>query len=144
MGVLSLRIESYDREGTLARVEVRIARLLNPRLGERGYTSHIFLFWDLAQDYLSYDIHDTYQDRHWSAQDTEVFFSPDFMRREWFLGPPKSQAGIPSAAEFYLRPALDREKFPHERTISISPQLETRIRAQDAAGRLVFEGVRAE
>lgn len=55
-----LRIESYDREGNLARIEVRTARLLNPRLGERGYASHFFLFWDVARDYLSYDIHDTY------------------------------------------------------------------------------------
>jgi len=133
-----LRIESYDREGNLVRVEVRTARLLNPRLEERGYANHIFLFWDLSADFLSYDIHDTYQYRHWSAQDQAVFFSPDFMRRVWFLGPAKSQARVPSAAEFYLRPALDREKFPQERKIRLSPQLEARIRAQEAARRLVF------
>lgn len=139
-----LRIESYDREGNLILVEVRTARLLNPRLEERGYASHIFIFWDLSQDFLSYDVHDTYQYRSWSAQDQAVFFSPDFMRREWFLGPARSQAGVPSAAEFYLRPALDREKFPQERPIRLSPRLAARIRAQETAGRLVFKESRSD
>lgn len=133
-----LRIESYDREGNLARIEVRTARLLNPRLGERGYASHFFLFWDVARDYLSYDIHDTYQERSWSEQEKTAFFSPDFMRREWFLGPPRSQAGVPSAAEFYLRPALDPGKFPHERTIRLPAEVAARVEAQESAGYLVF------
>ena len=42
---------------------------------------------------------------------------------------------------FFLRPALYREKFPQERQIVLSPQLEARIRAQEAAGQLIFEAV---
>jgi hypothetical protein len=41
--------------------------------------------------------------------------------------------------EFFLRPALERDKFPTERHIQLSAELEERIRAQEAAGRLVFE-----
>jgi hypothetical protein len=37
------------------------------------------------------------------------------------------------------QPAVYREKFPQERQIVLSPQLEARIRAQEKAGRLVFE-----
>jgi hypothetical protein len=37
-----------------------------------------------------------------------------------------------------LRPTLDREKFPQARRIVLSPELEEKIRQQDAAGHLVF------
>jgi hypothetical protein len=43
-----------------------------------------------------------------------------------------------SPDEFYLRPSLDPEKFPEERKIVLSPELEARIQAQEQAGRLVF------
>lgn len=133
-----LRIESYNRQGVLMFVEVRTARMLNPQLGEKGYAAHLFVFWDVERDFLSYDVHDTYQYHSWSASDKAVFFTPDFMRRRWFLGPSRSQAGVPSAAEFYLQPALDREKFPHERQITILPAVAARIEAQEQAGHLVF------
>jgi hypothetical protein len=68
-----------------------------------------------------------------------VFFSPDFLRRVWFVAPLKSQATVPNPEAFFLRPALYREKFPQERQIKLSPQLEARVRAQETAGRLVFE-----
>jgi len=41
--------------------------------------------------------------------------------------------------EFYLRPGLELGKFPEHRSIQLSMALAERIRAQDAAGRLVFE-----
>ena len=53
--------------------------------------------------------------------------------------PLKSQATGPTPDTFFLRPALFREKFPQERQIGLSPPLEARIRAQEAAGQLVFE-----
>ncbi len=55
------------------------------------------------------------------------------------MAPLKSQATVPNPETFFLRPALYREKFPQERQIVLSPQLEARIRAQEVAGRLVFE-----
>lgn len=133
-----LRIESYDRQGSLMFVEVRTARMLNPQLGDRGYAAHLFVFWDAERDFLSYDVHDTYQYHSWSPLDKAIFFTPDFMRRRWFLGPPRSQAGVPSAAEFYLRPALDPGKFPHERTIRLPAEVAVRVEAQESAGYLVF------
>ena len=61
------------------------------------------------------------------------------MRRVWFLAPLKFLEEIRSPEEFYLRPHLHREKFPQDRRIEISADLEERIRAQEPAGHLVFE-----
>jgi hypothetical protein len=60
------------------------------------------------------------------------------MRREWFLEPPKSTMVLRSPEEFYLRPALERDKFPTERKISLSPELNSRVEAQEREGKLVF------
>src|SRR5262249_11452181 len=68
----------------------------------------------------------------------EVLFTPDFMRRVWFLAPLKFLEEIRSPEEFYLRPLLYREKFPQDRRIEISADLEERIRSQEEAGKLVF------
>ena len=134
-----LRIEEYDANGVLTYIEDRTAHLVNPELGNTGYEAHIFLSWDIPQDIMSYDVHDAYQPRAWSVADQQVFFSPDFLRRVWFVAPLKSQATVPNPEAFFLRPALYREKFPQERQIVLAPQLEARIRAQETAGRLVFE-----
>ena len=40
--------------------------------------------------------------------------------------------------QYFLRPTLDREKFPQSRKIALSPELEEKIQAQEAAGHLVF------
>jgi hypothetical protein len=138
-----LRIEEYDPNGVLTYVEDRTAHLVNPALGAKGYEAHIFLSWDIAQDIMSYDVHDAYRPQTWTAADQKVFFSPDFLRRVWFVAPLKSQATVPNPETFFLRPALYRGKFPQDRKIELSPQLEARISAQDAAGRLVFEGGRS-
>jgi hypothetical protein len=134
-----LRIEEYDANGVLTYIEERTGQLVHPELGSRGYEGHFFLSWDIPQDLLSYDIHDAYRPQSWSAADQAVFFSPDFLRRVWFVAPLKSQATVPDPATFFLRPALYREKFPQERQIVLSPPLEARIRAQETAGQLVFE-----
>ena len=42
--------------------------------------------------------------------------------------------------EFFLRPALEEEKFPGERRIELSAELRARVQAQERAGRLVFTG----
>jgi hypothetical protein len=134
-----LRIEEYDANGVLTYIEERTAQLVTPELGNQGYEGHFFLSWDLPQDLLSYDIHDAYRPQAWSAADQAVFFSPDFLRRVWFVAPLKSQANVPDPEAFFLRPALYREKFPQERQIVLSAQLEARIHAQESAGQLVFE-----
>lgn len=134
-----LRIEEYNADGVLTYIEERTAQLVHPELGNKGYEGHFFLSWDLVQDLLSYDIHDAYRPQSWSAADQDVFFSPDFLRRVWFVAPLKSQATIPYPEAFFLRPAVYREKFPQERHIVLSPQLESRIQSQEKAGRLVFE-----
>ena len=85
-----LRIEVYGRkEGQLLLVEERIAKLMNPRLKERGYHNLINLWWDPQLDLLAYSGHDAHQLRQWSEKDKEVFFNPDFMRRGWFPMPPE-------------------------------------------------------
>ena len=62
------------------------------------------------------------------------------MRRGWFPVPLKTQAGVSTPEEFYLRPHLYRDKFPTERTIRLPATLEARIKAQNEAGHIVFIG----
>ena len=134
-----LRIESYDRAGKLVKVEVRTARLVRPDLKERGYAAFITTYYDLALDFITYGFHDGHQPREWSEQDRKVVFNPDSMRRGWTQPPVDIKEEIRSPEEFYLRPHLHREKFPQDRRIEVSADIEERIRAQDAAGHLVFE-----
>ena len=135
-----LRIEQYDAQGALVNIEQRVAKLMNPQLGEKGYSGQIFVFWDLEQDLLSYDLHDAHQVRDWTAKDLEVFFNPDFMRRVWFVAPLKSQATVPVPEEFFLRPALYPDKFPQERTVTLPSPLKERFEAQEESRQLVFTG----
>jgi hypothetical protein len=132
-----LRIEEYDKEGNLVFVNVRVGTRANPMLGDRGYAVLFDLWWDIPIDLLSASIHG-FLLRTWTEEDRNIFFSPGFMRREWFLEPPKSLMTLNSPDEFYLRPALERDKFPAERKIEIPPALEARIEAQEREGRLVF------
>jgi len=134
-----LRTELYGRDGNLVQVDVRLTKLVNPEVGERGYSPFLIVAWDVAADLLTYIIRDGIQLRRWSTEEVLTFFQPDFMRRQWFLTLIKSQLGVNTPEEFFLRPALEREKFPTERHIQLNPVLEERIRAQDAAGHLVFE-----
>lgn len=135
-----LRTEMYGREGEFVFAEERMAELMNPRLEERGYHNLITLWWDPVQDMLSYGIHDGQELRDWSQKDIDVFFNPDFMRRQWFPAPMKTQSGIYTPEEFFLRPRLSRDKFPQERKIVLPDHLEELIKAQEAAGHIVFLG----
>ena len=132
-----LRIEAYDRTGKLASINTRIATRANPQLGERGYAVLFDQWWDIPLDLMTASIHGIIREE-WSEQDKQLFFSPGFMRREWFLQPPKSLMGLNSPDEFYLRPRLDVEKFPQDRKLDIPPELAARIAAQEREGKLVF------
>lgn len=134
-----LRTEQYDEEGKLQVVEVRVAKLENPALKDKGYSALMSFYYDLSLDLMSYSIHDAHLVKEWSAADREVMFGPDFMRREWLMYPLKTQALVNSPAEFYLRPLLYQGKFPQARKIELAPDVDARIRAQEGAGHLVFE-----
>ena len=135
-----LRMEEYDRDGKLIFISVRLGALINPALGERGYSSIAHIDWDLTADLLSYLFTDANVTQSWSEQDQGLFFSPGFLPREWRLTSLKSQAEVPTPREFFLRPALEEDKFPVERKIAISDELRARVDAQERAGRLVFSG----
>ena len=135
-----LRIEQYGPDGDLDLIEVRMTEMFNPALAERGYGPLMILYWDMATDIMSYMMRDNHQLRTWRAEEHELFFSPDFMRRQWFLDTSvKSQAAIVHPDLFFLRPALERDKFPALRPIQLSAEVAARVEAQEAAGQLVFE-----
>jgi uncharacterized protein DUF1329 len=134
-----LRIEQYDQQGELQFIEVRHVRHENPALGERGYAALNTVYYDPKLDMMSYSFHDAHTLKQWTDEDREVVFSPDFMRRGWLVQPLKSQVLIRSPKEYFLRPHIDREKFPAVRKIVLSPEVEARIAAQEAAGHVVFE-----
>lgn len=139
-----LRVEQYGRDGRLMFVGVRLGALINPALGERGYSSVAHVDWSLSADLLSYMFTDANLVQPWSTVDQELFFTPGFLPREWRLTSLKSQAEVPTPQEFFLRPALEEEKFPEARRIEISAELRARVQAQDQAGRLVFTGEKIE
>ncbi|MGE0679284.1 MAG: outer membrane lipoprotein-sorting protein [Candidatus Binatia bacterium] len=139
-----LRTEQYGPDGDLVAMEVRLAALFNPDLKERGYQNLITVWWNAQLDFLAYGIHDAHKHWQWTDKDKETYFNPDFMRRVWFPIPLKTQATVRTPAEMFLRPHLYREKFPDERQIIVSPEVDARIHAQDAAGRLVFNQAVAE
>ena len=135
-----LRVEKYGPDGNLSYIEVRLAELFNPDLGERGYGSLFILHWDIADDLMSYFVNDSHRVTIWKPQEIDLFFSPDFMRRQWYLDSSvKTQAQVPSPELFFLRPALEEGKFPEERPLQLPPEIVARVQAQEAAGRLVFE-----
>ena len=133
-----LRTEQYGPQGELVSLEGRIAEIYNPDLKERGYHNLITVWWNAQLDFLAFTVHDAHRRQQWSAKDQEVYFNPDFMRRVWFPIPMKTQATVRRPEESFLRPHLERDKFPDERTLTLAPEVEARVKAQDAAGRLVF------
>ena len=135
-----LRTETYGRDGKLVQIEVRLTKLVHTALGERGYSPFIQVYWDMVADLLTYNMRDGIRLMHWSDADALTFFSPDFMRRQWYLTPIRSYLGVDRPEEFFLRPRLELGKFPEHRSIQLSTTLAERLQAQDAAGRLVFEG----
>jgi hypothetical protein len=133
-----LRIEKYDAEGKLKTVQVTLAAPGEPELGPEGYRSLLTVYWDSRLDMMSYSLHDAYRAVEWSEEEKAVMFSPEFMRRCWLKYVQPTHALVSSLKEFYLRPSLDRQKFPEERSIQLAPDIEQRIAAQEAAGQLVF------
>jgi hypothetical protein len=139
-----IRVEQFDHEGNLRVVEVRLAKQENPALKDRGYAALMTLYYDLSLDMLSYSIHDAHLVKEWSESDRATMFGPDFMRRQWLMYPLKTQALVNTPAEFYLRPLLYLDKFPQARKVTLVPDLDARIRAQETTGHLVFETTVAE
>ncbi len=88
---------------------------------------------------MSYSLHDAHCVKEWTPKEREVLFGPDFMRRGWRMYPVKTQALVNSPAEFYLRPLLCPDKFSQERKIELSPEVDRRVRAQQAAVHVVFD-----
>ena len=135
-----LRIEKYTSDGKIHNIEVRMAEMFNPALGERGYGSLITLFWNTSEDLMTYLINDGHHLRTWTPREQKVFFSPDFMRREWRLDfSVKTLAQLTSPEQYFLRPKLEAGKFPEERQIVLSKDIMARVKAQEDAGRLIFD-----
>ena len=133
-----LRTEQYGPNGELIYLEDRIAALYNPDLKERGYHNLISVWWNAQLDFLAFSVHDGHRHQQWTGKDLEIYFNPDFMRRVWFPIPLKTQATVRRPEEGFLRPYLYRDKFPDERKLTLAPEVEERVKAQDAAGRLIF------
>jgi hypothetical protein len=135
-----LRTEQYGPDGQLTLVEVRLTDMFNPTLGDRGYGPLLIVYWDVSNDIMTYMSRDNHRLRHWTPEEGELFFNPDFMRRQWYLeASVKTQVDVFQPEQFFLRPVLEERKFPTERHIQLSPEIAARFQAQEAAGRLVFE-----
>ena len=136
-----LRVEQYGPDGKLVHIEARMADMFNPALADRGYGTRFIVHWHLDGDIMSYLANDSHKVIDWEDREAEIYFNPDFMRRQWYLDTSiKTQAEVKYPEQFFLRPAIHADKFPSERSIALSAALQAKIQAQDAAGRLVFQG----
>jgi hypothetical protein len=135
-----LRTETYGRDGKLSRIEVRLTKRVRSELAERGYSPFIQVYWDTVSDIITYNIRDGIRLMQWTPDDILTYFTPDFMRRQWYLVPLRSFLGVDRPEDFYLRPSLEPGKFPEQRNSELPAALVERIQAQNAAGRLVFTG----
>jgi hypothetical protein len=134
-----LRIEQYGGDGALIFIETRLAKLHNPAMGDKGYGILFNYYWDVPLDYMRYSVHDAHEVREWSKRDQEVFFNPAVLPRKWYFAPLKSQVEVTSPKQYFLRPTLDRNKFPRERKIVLTSELEEKIGVQETAGYLLFD-----
>ncbi len=134
-----LRQEKYAPDGSLMSIEVRMAELQVPELGTFGYAAFNTVYWNIPNDLISYSFHDAQYTREWSEQEQAMIFNTEFMRRDWLLDPLKSQVLLEDPDKYFLRPHLYPDKFPGHRNVSIPADVAARYRAQEAAGRLIFE-----
>ena len=134
-----LRTEKYGNDGRLMMIEVRLGEMRNPSLGQFGYTSLSTVYWNVDHDLIGFSFHDAHTLRDWTEEEERMFFSAEFMRREWLVEPLKSQTLIRDPVQWFLRPRLYPEKFPSHRNPVLPPAIDARHRAQEAAGQLVFE-----
>lgn len=136
-----LRIEQYDDKGSLRTIQVRVGQLQNPNVPEGfGYTNPHSVYWDLDLDLITFSAHDAMTLQEWTTEEQETVFNPDFMRRRWLRAGAKSQVLVRDPAKFHLRPEVLAGRFPEHRQISLPPDIQARVDAQNAAGRLVFSG----
>lgn len=119
---------------------MRLTKLVRTELGERGYSPFIQIYWDTASDIITYNIRDGVRLMQWTSDDILTYFTPDFMRRQWYLLPLRSFLGVDRPEDFYMRPSLESGKFPEHRNGELPAALVERIQAQNAAGKLVFTG----
>lgn len=134
-----LRSEKYDSTGQIMTIEVRLAEKHNSERGEFGYSAMVTTYWNVENDLVSYSVHDAHTAHTWTAEQEAMIFTPEFMRRQWLLEPLKSQTLISDPDQYFMRPHLDRKKFPSVRNLTVPATIEARIAAQEAAGHLVFE-----
>lgn len=134
-----LRQEKYGADGQLMMIETRLAELQNPALGEFGYAAMMSTYWNVEYDLIGYSNHDAHTLHDWTPEEEQMIFNAEFMRRQWQVEPLKTQAIIGSPDEFLMRPHLYPEKFPDARNPTLPPEIDARYRAQEAAGKLVFE-----
>ncbi len=134
-----LRMEKYNHDDELIMIEVRNAKQEHPAREGFGYAAFMSIYWDVPHDLITYSVHDAHTVRVWTAEERDTIFTAEFMRRQWLIEPLKSQALIPEPEQYFMRPHVDRDKFPGHRKIVLSAQLAARIAAQNAAGHLVFE-----
>lgn len=132
-----LRIEQYDKAGKLTLITVRIVTHANPQLGEQGYAMLLELSWDIPRDLMTASTHGVIP-KTWSAEEQQAFFHPGGRPREWMPQAAGSLEQFREAAQFYLRPSLNEDKFPDERLIALPPELIARIAAQEREGHLDY------
>ena len=136
-----LRVEQYGSDGKLAHIEVRMADLFNPALSDQGYGTRFIVHWHIPADIMSYLSNDSHKVIDWDAREAEIYFNPDFLRRQWYLDTSiKTQAEVRYPEEFFLRPSVWPDKFPNQRPIQLSAAMQAKLQVQNAANRLVFQG----
>lgn len=144
---LLLRVEEYDnKEDKLFFIFEYRYTLAFPELGREGYAFFTAVFWDMRIDHMTSGATFPYfhipKDR-----DLKQWFNPQRLLQidEWFFPINKVHITIDDPHHFAMRPVLFPDKFPQHRPkdklmVLVTPEIQERIKRQDAAWRLVFDG----
>lgn len=142
----TLRVEEYDpKEDKLFFIyEFRYTNWF-PEKGRAGFAHYYSHYWDIRIDHLSFVWRPHYllvpPDRNWKE-----YLNPQNLLKVDEFEIPLNRVDFTQKDPHFspLRPQLWSERFPQQRgtrvMANITPEIQTRIEKQNAAGRLVFDG----
>lgn len=144
---LLLRVEEYDpkEDKRFFIMEYRFTHAF-PELGREGYAFFTAVWWDMRIDHMTSGLTAPYFPMP-ANRDLKQWFNPQRLLQidEWFLPINKVHLTIDDPHHFAMRPVLFPGKFPALRPqdklmANVTPEMQERIKRQDAAWRLVFDG----
>ena len=143
---LFLREELYDnKEGDLFFINEHRPLNYRPQDGRMGIARWHSHYWDIRIDHMSNAPYVFFTNSNRNYKDPHLYDPQKLLKIDEFLHPLNSfDFTLKNPQLFPMRPQLWPEKFPEQRgkrvTAYLTAEIQERIKRQDAANRLVFDG----